>query len=993
MVNSVNGSGSQDLAELKARMDELKAKRDDAKGTKETKDGAKTEAESTKGSAETEKSSADSIKTQAETQKALAKEAVDIAEQTYGNASANLETANQYVDGAYRAYQNALNADPPNESAVASAKATYEYAQEQQKAASEAVKEAEEGREAANAALKEAEEALEKAEADAEDAAAALEEAIAALDNAVVELDEAVDALETAEEEFKVAEEEHAAAARRAPGADGVGGSEPIMSEEEAISQGYTVIKSYEDLLAIGNNLGGKYILMGDIDIPDGVNWTPIGDADSPFTGEFNGNGCNIRNLNIAVTEDDAKNIGFFGVTDGATIKDVTFVDAKVNGKDDYLTGTTGVGILAGCIRGTTVTGVNVTGDSSVTGYANVGGLIGTVDDSGLGGVSKGNSYIENCHTNVDVHSKYAAGGLIGSVASCADRFEDHRGIVNRSLIIRDCSTSGSATVDDESVGGLIGESGKTLITLDRCSSDMSLTWTNDDGLGDLSFLLETGRIGGLVGNVNGSYITFANCEFNGALNGDTEFQSEVYGWYMDDAHVCIYDLPAGLPVDDILNISGVDGMTLLDNGKYQCTVSTLAGLDKMIAMLKENPDLADMITWQINFDFDAMNGEYDYSEYAQYGVVQHLYEDEEGNVHNDTYIDNECDLESTYHAPEAGGGCGGGGGQCSGQCEPCEKLTPTMVPGLYKDEDGDYAVIDSNGQVRKVDLDINADGQITDVSKRLTSSEVAFRERLVELGKDIQQQMRDILKRMFNWNSDESVPILSKAEYKKLLKKAEKYGYDSLTDAEKLGMAVFEADYDIMNAQAKYTKNLGCGMGGNASFLDKTTTHQMFDENGNALYTNLNGDSLIATAFDENGKPTAYAYSGSGEPYYDMAEVFEQRGYQNTDADGNLLFDFKGEDGTTSTVTQVKDKDGNVSYVTTDADGNQVPFDGDVNSLQRQLTPANYADDYSNFESDLQQILQDVKDGKYPKGMSSGGDSGDVDGDGDVDDKDEEEV
>ena len=519
----------------------------------------------------------------------------------------------------------------------------------------------------------------------------------------------------------------------------------------------------------------------------------------------------------------------------------------------------------------------------------------------------------------------------------------------------------------------------------------MSLTWTNDDGLGDLSFLLETGRIGGLVGNIDGSYITFANCEFNGALNGDTEFQSEVYGWYMDDAHVCIYDIPAGLPVDDILNISGVDGMTLLDNGKYQCTVSTLAGLDKMIAMLKEHPELADQVTWQINFDFNAMDGAYDYSEYAQYGVVQHLYEDEDGNVHNDTYIDNECDLESTYHSEGCGGG--GGGGSCSGQCDSsCAKLTPTMVPGLYKDEDGDYCYIDSTGEVRKVDLDINADGQITSVDKRLTSSEVAYRERLVELGKEIQKQMRDALKGLFGFSEDESVPILSKAEYKKLLKKAEKYGYDSLTDKEKLGMAVFECDYDIMNLQAKFTKNLGCGMGGNASFLDKTTTYQMFDEKGNALYTTLNGDSLIATAFDENGKPTAYAYSDSGEPFYGMDEVFEQRGYQNVDEDGNLLFTHTGEDGTTSTVTQIKGEDGNVSYVTTDADGNQVPFEGDVDSLDRQLTAANYADDYTGFEEGLEQILQDVKDGKYPKGMSSaaGGEVEDTDGDGDLDKDDE---
>ncbi len=984
---SVNTSTTGDLADLKAKMEELKAKRDEAKSTKETKEGTKSEATSSKTTSEAEKSAADTLKTEAQTQKSLADEAVTVAEQTSRQAAANLETANSFVDGAYKALQSAINADPPNESAVNSAKTTYDRAVAQQKAAQEAVKEAEDGLTKAQDAQKKAADALEKANSEAEDAAKALEEAISALDTAVTELDEAVGALETAEEDFKAAEEEYKTEeAKSAEKADSADGNKAIMSEEEAINQGYTIIRTPEDLQKIGNNLGGKYILMGNIDLPDGINWSPIGNADSPFTGEFNGNGFNIKNLNINIQDENAENIGFFGVTDGATIKDVNFVDAKVNGRSDYLAGTSGVGILAGCIKQTTVTGVNVTGDSSVTGYESVGGLIGRVDDSSMTSVSVGNSHIENCHTDVTINSKYAAGGLIGSVSSSASRFEDHRGIVNKSLIIRNCSTSGSATVGDEAAGGLIGETGKTLVTLDNCTSDMSLSWTNENGLGDLSFLLETGRIGGLVGNVNGSYITFANCEFNGSLNGDTEFQSEVYGWYMDDAHVAIYDLPAGLPIDDILNISGIDGMTQLSNGKYQCTVSTLSGLDKMIAMLKENPDLAEQITWQINFDFDAMNGEYDYTEYAQYGVVQHLYEDENGTTVNDTYIDNECDLESTYHTQND---------TSNGDGEPCSKVGPklerTMIPGLYKDEDGDYAVVDHFGNVRKVDLDINANGQITNVNKRLTNSEVRFRERLVELGKEIQQSIREALKGLFNWSNDQEVPILSKAEYKKLLAKAAKYGFNSLSDKEKLGIAVFEADYDIMNAQAKYTKNLGCGMGGNASFLDRTTTHQMYDENGNALYTNLNGDSLIATAFDADGKPTAYAYSDSGEPYYDLAEIFEQRGYQNTDEDGNLLFDYTGEDGSTSTVTQIKGEDGSLSYVTTDADGNQVPFDGDVNALERQLTPANYAEDYTGFEEDLKQILQDVKDGKYPKDISPE-QSDDTNADENVDDEDKKE-
>ena len=317
------------------------------------------------------------------------------------------------------------------------------------------------------------------------------------------------------------------------------------------------------------------------------------------------------------------------------------------------------------------------------------------------------------------------------------------------------------------------------------------------------------------------------------------------------------------------------------------------------------------------------------------------------------------------------------------------------MIPGLWKDDEGKYYVFDYVGMPHEVNLDVNAENQITDIQKRLTTSEVRFRDKLVEMGKKYQIQMHDILRDMFKFTGNtEDLPILTKAEYKKLVAKAQKYGMSSLTEYEKLGMAIFEVDYDIMNAQAVVTRNLGCGMGGNASFLDKTTTYQMYDDQGRALYTDLNGTSLIAT-YDEEGKITGYQLADSGEPYVgDPDDVYEQRAYQKTDESGNLLFTNTAEDGSTQTVTQIKGEDGSVSYVTTDADGNQVEFNGDVESLTRQLEPCNYGKDYADFKTSLQNILQDVKDGKYPKDITihdapdTSDDVVDKDGDGVADEK-----
>ncbi len=41
----------------------------------------------------------------------------------------------------------------------------------------------------------------------------------------------------------------------------------PIISDQEAASIGYTVIKTADDLANLPSNISGKYILMGDIDM------------------------------------------------------------------------------------------------------------------------------------------------------------------------------------------------------------------------------------------------------------------------------------------------------------------------------------------------------------------------------------------------------------------------------------------------------------------------------------------------------------------------------------------------------------------------------------------------------------------------------------------------------------------------------------------------------------------------------------------------------
>lgn len=190
------------------------------------------------------------------------------------------------------------------------------------------------------------------------------------------------------------------------------------------------------------------------------------------------------------------------------------------------------------------------------------------------------------------------------------------------------------------------------------------------------------------------------------------------------------------------------------------------------------------------------------------------------------------------------------------------------------------------------------------------------------------------------------------------------------LTNQQKAAIAAYEVDYNVMNVVAEATHNYGCGMGGNASFLDASKAIQMTDAEGRPLFTTLNGDQLRqrmgedgTLMVDDEGNPIYENLDGSD--YEGLAEVFAQRGYPKADEDGNFLY----TDADGNTVTQIKDEEGNITYK--NADGSD--FEGTVDDLTQQLDPYNNSEEYSNIEEQMNGILDDIQNGKYPLGRTSG--------------------
>lgn len=158
------------------------------------------------------------------------------------------------------------------------------------------------------------------------------------------------------------------------------------LSEKEAVAQGYTVIKTADELQAIKDNPSGKYILMNDIDLSS-YNWN----CNFSFTGELNGNGFVIKNISVT------SEIASFISANNGKILNLGLDNVRMASSGSRAAGMaySNSGEIDNCY----VTGVV---SESRGGYF-IGGFVGS---------NTGN--IKNSYTSTDVSGE-SAGGFVGS--------------------------------------------------------------------------------------------------------------------------------------------------------------------------------------------------------------------------------------------------------------------------------------------------------------------------------------------------------------------------------------------------------------------------------------------------------------------------------------------------------------------------------------------------------------------------------------------------
>ena len=164
------------------------------------------------------------------------------------------------------------------------------------------------------------------------------------------------------------------------------------------------------------------------------LSWLPIGNDNNRWKGNMDGQGHTISNLYIKTAQN---HVGLFGYTDGATIQDLIFDNAKVENVSTTGTKTMYTGILAGYAYASTnspahIKGIKTTNNCTVIGQEDTGGIVGCAKIN-----------LENCENRSSVKGTGSVGGIAG------DSFERN---------IKRCTNYG--TVENgrnQYIGGIIG--------------------------------------------------------------------------------------------------------------------------------------------------------------------------------------------------------------------------------------------------------------------------------------------------------------------------------------------------------------------------------------------------------------------------------------------------------------------------------------------------------------------------------------------------------
>ena len=256
-----------------------------------------------------------------------------------------------------------------------------------------------------------------------------------------------------------------------------------ISSKEE--------INEFRNRVNAGATYEGKVITLTssiDLEGSEENEWIPIGNAQKPFKGTFDGQNNTINNVYI---NEDTGNQALFGCNKGI-IKNVT-VKGEITGNGYYIAGicATNSGNIENCINYIKVT-------NKSTQYNQSGGIVARIEGN--------NSTIKNCTNYGEVNSKCNhVGGIVGHSAS-------------EGFVIDLCNNYGKVT-GTGNTGGIIGAANVSG-TIKNCVNDKEVTSSSK------------GCVGGILGLYSNATteIEVKNCKNKGKIYAETSAVGGILG-------------------------------------------------------------------------------------------------------------------------------------------------------------------------------------------------------------------------------------------------------------------------------------------------------------------------------------------------------------------------------------------------------------------------------------------------------------------------------
>lgn len=270
---------------------------------------------------------------------------------------------------------------------------------------------------------------------------------------------------------------------------------------------GYMWVKDGLQLQAMDTNGDGNYAFRNSIDLNSTAQTTfdAVGSEGNEFKGKVDGLGFDVYGLNIRKNPEGTNNVGLFGATDGATIRNFNLISGTV-------TGDSNVGAVVGNATNTTIE--NVTNTLAVTGDKNVGGIVGSGTNVILNNVKNTGAISgdENAVIDEDKGEHQNVGGLAGSLSGSTLKGESYN----------------LGNVEGQSnVGGLVGEAKENTTIGNALTDKEGNPIKNEDDSSPFQIynhLDVTGgyNVGGIVGSMTNSTVQNVANDGNVTANGYT---------------------------------------------------------------------------------------------------------------------------------------------------------------------------------------------------------------------------------------------------------------------------------------------------------------------------------------------------------------------------------------------------------------------------------------------------------------------------------------